>query len=108
MLACCSDGACEEEAAGAGAAKSARERGRRMQSVERGSEGAEYKTRVDAVSVGSGFFCLLFLFLDNSSKIKEFLEMLREIFYERGGWVRVGNNCFQFFHPLFLYYRIDR
>ena len=66
------------------------------------------QNEIYSVSVGSGFFCLLFLFLDNSSKIKEFLEMLREIFYERGGWVRVGNNCFQFFHPLFLYYRIDR
>ena len=25
---------------------------------------------------------------------------LKERFCERGGWIRVDNNCFQFFHPL--------
>jgi len=34
------------------------------------------------------------------SSTKFFHVGLKEIFCERGGWIRVDNNCFQFFHPL--------
>ena len=69
--------------------------GREWRWVQRAGRrrGGEKKIRIWAQT-----FSLWCFVVWSSTKI--FLVSLKKVFCERGGWVRVDNNCFQFFHPL--------
>jgi len=64
--------------------------------VGRGDHGNKKKFILDGNIFFDGVFASHLIW----SSTKFFHVGLKEIFCERGGWIRVGENYIQFFHPL--------